>query len=203
MRVEITALDQSLSLGTGETSNYVVFLLPSGRAVRALVDDDTAAAVISEYGQGVVSGEEAAPRPIVNFDPVAPPMRVNFDYDKAADPPRGPFVPEEEQVNWTILPDTQLPPGMRQVFEASGIEPVLSRTDFDNLKLKILEKLRVSGKPTVGEVVWDQGPQRQTRAAPRRTVPMDEAGNPMPPGGLVEADPGESQQDDDDGVAQL
>ena len=30
---------------------------------------------------------------------------------------------------------------------------------------------------------------------------MDEAGNPIPPGGIAEADPGEVQ-DDDDGVAQ-
>jgi hypothetical protein len=199
MKVEITALDQSLSLGTGETSNYVVFLLPSGRYVRALVDDDTAAAVISEYGQAVVNGEEAAPRPreaTRTLQSIPPPV------EPWPSPPAELTPPAEEQVNWTTLPDTQLPPGMRQVFEASGIEPVLSRTDFDNLKLKILEKLRGSGKPTMGEVVWDQGPQRQVKSAPRRTVPMDEAGNPIPPGGLVEADPGESQ-DDDDGVAQL
>lgn len=202
MRVDITALDQSLSLGTGETSNYLVFRLPSGKAVRALVDDDTAAAVIAEYGQGVVNGEEAAPRPRTNpepefFQPISPPVQP-WPATPAFTAPA-----EEEQVNWTTLPDTQLPPAMRQVFEASGIEPVLSRTDFDNLKLKILEKFRGAGKPPVGEVVWDQGPQRGVRSTPRRTVPMDEAGNPMPPGGLVEADPGESQQDDDDGVAQL
>jgi len=38
--------------------------------------------------------------------------------------------------------------------------------------------------------------------ASRRTVPMDEAGNPIPPGGIIEADPGEGPDPDDDGVAQ-
>lgn len=196
MRVELTDIDQRLSLQTGSMTTFLVFTLPSGGRVRTAIDEDEAARIISEFS-GAPIEEEPEVMGTVHVDPEA-----DWGF-KPGESPQVVLPPIEAKVDWTQLTDTQLPPSMRQIFEASGVETVLSVSDFETLKGKVLDKLSGSGKPQPGEVVWDQGPQRRAQSRSRRTVPMDEAGNPLPPGGIVETDPGETQDDDDDGVSQL
>lgn len=213
MKVELDGIDQSLKFKGGRTTTYASLLLPSGKQVRAVIpSEEDVASIIAEAAHvgelGADEGEELETEAVPNMPTMPAPPPVDFE-QVVAEPNDNPFEQQVaaerlDTVNWTTLPETQLPPMMREVFEASGIEPVMTLKEFENLKLKVLERLRNMGKPQPGEVSWNQGTQRTKRSTPRRTVPMDEAGNPLPPGGIVEADPGEGPDDDeDDGVPQL
>jgi hypothetical protein len=99
---------------------------------------------------------------------------------------------EEGMVDWQTLPDTQLPPSVKAVLRASQIPPLIMMSDLNNLKAEIVTHM--ANKPKAGKTDWNSGPKRQIENAPRRTVPRDEAGNPIPPGGILEMperDPGE------------
>jgi|SRR5688572_5485742 len=224
MKATITDIDQRFSMETGRVTNFVIIRLPSGRELRAQVDDATMEELITESSKGPY---EATPRDArvdagsssevfvhEHFDngfgydgAVTQVARQQADEAFGDGPPPTP-VDEVEQlehhvdsgvVEWAKLPDTQLPPQMKKILRDSKVNPVISVEDLDHLKAQILERLSKQPKP--GQVKWNQGAQRETQSRPIRTVPRDEAGNPRPPGGITEIDPGESQ-DDDDGVAQ-
>jgi hypothetical protein len=217
MKATITDIDQSYSLATGRVSNFLIFQLPSGQKIRAHIGDEDAQTVITESrtqaspaprSQGIAYDPDN-PRPdfehedfggldmsVVDGEPTKTP--VNGGYD-----PLGPEPTKhvnEGMLDWTRLPDTQLPPQMKQILKASRIPPMISYDDLQALKGQILERMR--DKPQAGKVDWNGGPRRSGSGIPIRTVPMDEKGNPMPPGGIIEADPGEGPDEDDDGVAQ-
>lgn len=196
MKATITDIDQRFSLESGAVANFVVIQLPSGRQVRAPIDDETVQAIISE-SQGVT------PR-----DPVAEPepsskafTHEDFDLETIELSPVASLGIHDREgaVAWEILPDSQLSPQMKKILKDSQINPIISNEDLEALKAQITERLDNKAKP--GKVAWNEGPRRPISERPRRTVPMDEAGNPLPPGGIMETDPGEVQ-DDDDGVAQ-
>lgn len=109
------------------------------------------------------------------------------------------------EVDWETLPDTQLPPSVKAILRASQVQRMLTIEDLDKLKADIVTHMaQASKKPRAGQVNWDSGPRRQVESAARRSVPRDEAGNPIPPGGILEMperDPGEIR-DDDEGVQQ-
>jgi hypothetical protein len=106
---------------------------------------------------------------------------------------------DQGEVEWETLPDTQLPPQVRQIMKLSGVPPRLSIADLDRLKLEITTRL--AQRPKAGEVNWESGPRRQVESTRIRTVPRDEAGNPIPPGGILEMrdsnDPGEVREEED------
>jgi hypothetical protein len=109
---------------------------------------------------------------------------------------------ESGLVDWETLPDTQLPPSIKRVLRDSRIAKLITIDDLDQLKAEIIRHM--TNKPKAGKVSWDTGPRRQIESAQRRSVPKDEAGNPIPPGGILEMperDPGEVR-DEDDGVQQ-
>lgn len=143
---------------------------------------------------------EDGPRPTPIENPASP---INVVNDYAETPVYEHHV-EEGVVEWEKLPDTQLPPSMKDILRKSKVNPFISVADLDALKAQILEHM--AKKPKPGKVNWNEGPKRAGAAkdpwANMRTVNKDEAGNPLPPGGIVEADPGEDY-DDDDGVSQL
>lgn len=216
MNVTITAIDQSYSLKTGEVTNFAVIRMPSGRVVRvALSEEDTQSLLVenstpyeeasdSDPVESQVAMEQLLAQEVL-FQPSVVPSPT-----PAMDPTREsgwkePFYEhhvEEGVVEWEKLPDTQLPPQMKQVMRTAGINQFISIKELDDVKKMILE--RMSKKPKPGQVDWSGGSQAAGPWDNFKTVPRDEAGNPIPPGGIIEADPGElSDGDDDDGVGQL
>ena len=110
---------------------------------------------------------------------------------------------ESGMVDWATLPDTQLPPSVKAVLRASQIAPLIMMEDLNNLKAEIVTHM--ANRPKAGKTDWNSGPKRQIESTPRRTVPRDEAGNPIPPGGILEMperDPGEIRGGDDEDVQQ-
>jgi len=218
MKVLVTDIDQRFSLRNQSVTNYLVLQLPSGRQVRALMDDADTQAVIAESAgstqevhdhRGKSEVAYTGPEDFNEDNPFQLDPAVQLDSSPQLTPVGGGDdwkTPEPTKhvtsgnVEWEKLPDTQLPPQMKRILRASRISPIISIEDLDNLKVEILERMRE--QPKAGKVEWDTGPKRKMAAAPRRTVPMDEAGNPIPPGGIIEADPGEGPDEDDDGVAQ-
>lgn len=212
MIVTITDIDQSYSLKSGAVTNYIVLELPSGLKVRVLAEDADAQAIINE------SHTPQPQRQPIAYDPDNPHPDyksedfggLNMDaWDESPQRPdvgRDPLAPEptkhqsEGMLDWENLPDTQLPPMMKSILKSSRVAKFLTYDDLQKLKGQILERLK--DKPQAGQVNWSEGARRQVQGVPRRTVPMDDAGNPIPPGGIVEADPGEGPDEDDDGVAQ-
>jgi hypothetical protein len=226
MIVTIIDVNQRYVLQTQSFSNVITFRLPNGLEVAAVVTDSALQAVLTAaQGQPVqaVSVREEAPLP-TNVSrlptPFKPPPRV-------ADPTQNPFlatedfeagpmetpVPpspedqfehhvEEGLVEWKLLPDTQLPPQVRHIMEMSQLPAMMTIADLDQLKLEITSRL--AKRPQAGQVDWDSGPRRRVESTPRRTVSMDEAGNPIPPGGILEMreardarDPGEVREEED------
>ena len=221
MKVLVTDIDQRFSLRTQAVTNYIVLQLPSGRQIRALMDDADTQAVIAESAgtpqEPVAYTNDHRGRSEVAY--TGPEDYGDGDPFKLSEqafdtgPQLTPVGPEDGwkhpeptkhvtsgAVEWEKLPDTQLPPQMKNILRASRINPVISLEDLDTLKAQILERMKT--QPKAGAVEWDTGPRRKAASVPRRTVPMDEAGNPIPPGGIIEADPGEGPDEDDDGVAQ-
>lgn len=223
MKVLVTDIDQRFSLRTQSVTNYLVLQLPSGKQIRALMDDADTQAVIAESagapqevqytndhrGRSEIAytgPEDFSEDNPFQLDPAVP-LDTSPQLTPIGDMPQGGWdAPEPTKhvtsgaVEWEKLPDTQLPPQMKRILKASRINPVISLEDLDNLKIQILERMKE--QPQAGKVEWDTGPKRRMGAVPRRTVPMDEAGNPIPPGGIIEADPGEGPDEDDDGVSQ-
>lgn len=205
MRVTIAAVDQRFSLDSGSVTSFLVIQLPSGYTVRATIDDAALEHVVQEarntdavqqVAQQVPNqipldrvGQFTEVSPLAVQTPVPPPDEDIYPHHVATG-----------EVEWERLPDTQLPPMMKKILRESRIAPKITIEDLDKLKLAISTEL--SSRPIVGQVAFNSGIQRPVTSIPRRTVPMDEAGNPMPPGGIVDADPGESS-DDEDGVAQV
>jgi hypothetical protein len=167
----------------------------------------------------ITAEREAAKMSTADLDDVA--TTLNFDSDDERpntpiDNPASPLSAEDDYrekpvyehhvdegvVEWEKLPDTQLPPSMKAILKKSNVNAFISVTELDELKAQILEHMK--NKPKTGKVNWNEGARRGGKNpwANHRTVPRDDAGNPIPPGGIVEADPGESS-DDDDGVGQL
>ena len=210
MKVTITDIDQRYSLAKGSVTNYIVVELPSGRQIRGLIDDEDAQAVITESS----GSKPSEPETQGQLSPMSEDFSLNMEaWDTG--PQKTPVGPErqsgwelpdderhitEDSVEWATLPDTQLPPSMKNILKASGIKPIITQEELTNLKAQILERMR--GQPQAGKVDWNSGPRRDIGSRPRKTVPMDEAGNPKPPGGIIEADPGEGPDEDDEGVAQ-
>lgn len=224
MKVLVTDVDQRYSLVSKSITNYLVLQLPSGRKIRALADDADTQAVLTESSaarstlepavqytndfRGWSEIEYQGPEDYGSDDPFKL-AAVPLDSSPQLTPVEGSVKWDEPEptkhiasgmVEWEKLPDTQLPPQMKHILRVSRVSPTISVEDLDKLKLEILQRL--DSQPKAGKVEWDTGPRRQLSSAGRRTVPMDEAGNPIPPGGIIEADPGEGPDEDDDGVSQ-
>ena len=202
MRINVTDIEQRLALDTGRVASFLVLKLPSGRSVRAAIDDESLQFVIQESRDPVHvaqtlptdipldrEGQFTEVAPLAHRTPVPPPDESFYPHHVASG-----------EVEWERLPDTQLPPMMKQILRDSRIAPTITIEELDKLKLAISTEL--SQRPIVGQVSFNSGIQRPVTSVPRRTVPMDIAGNPIPPGGITEIDPGETS-DDEDGVQQV
>jgi hypothetical protein len=198
MKLELTDVSQKFSLKTRLTENYLVFELPSGRIVEVPVSDEVTSLFLLE----AVGPSAPIPAP-----PPPPPPPTSASRLSSPPPPppapieNRPVVKEQIMVDWRGLSDADLPTIVKEILVASDIQTPLPIEELAKLKFQILSEL--NQQPKTGEVNWNTGPQRPVTSSPMRTVPQDEAGNPLPPGGISEpADPGEVA-DDDDQVAQL
>lgn len=208
MNVTITSINQNYSLNGGQVTFTATVQLPSGKVLTVPLSEEETNAILVESqtpeeeledlpSAGLVDlGEEGSDQLRVSVDTevVETPVDVVDQYEHHV---------EEGVVEWEKLPDTQLPPQMKGYLRKAGVNKFLSMEDLNALKSQILESM--AKKPKVGKVNWNEGQKREGAGgawASFRTVPKDEHGNPRPPGGIVEADPGEGA-DDDDGVAQL
>lgn len=207
MKATITDIDQRYSLATKAFKNLLTLHLESGVAFQVEVGDDIVQAILSE-------SEGEKPTDIVATSKIdgSTTTRAQLEQDWAdafssipkttdvqiREEPQYPHHVSSGVVEWEKLPDTQLPPSIKDVLRASGLEPTISIEDLDKLKLEVLNRMKA--RPKAGK--WGDGPQRAVAGSSRRTIPMDEAGNPLPPGGIIETDPGETQDEDEDGVQQ-
>lgn len=212
MRATITDINQRYSLEKKTTASFLVIRLESGLEFQVPVDDETLAAILAasqpaekmteqeeqsyeqrEIGREVISPEQAQYYREVNE--IMNPQETSTEERSET------WQSEEtETITWGQLPDTQLAPVIRQIMGTMKLAPVITRQEFEELKLAI--STRLANRPKVGKVDWNGGPRRAPLHVGRRTVPMDSMGNPMPPGGIIqqEIDPGETP--DDDGVQQ-
>lgn len=210
MKATITDIDQSFSLDSRQMTNFLVLKLPSGKKIRLPIDEDLIDVVIAE---STVPSNEVPEARDERVD--AGSSDAVFQHESFEEP--NPFtsgewqaaeeqVEEEEPLNspdqhdvvdWEALPDSELSPKIKQILKTSRINRIITVSELTALKLQIEEHL--SRAPKAGKVQWGQGPT-VAKERPIRTVPMDIAGNPLPPGGIVEAD---MTQDDDDGVSQV
>jgi hypothetical protein len=208
MNIILTDVDQRYSLHDKSFSNLLTLALPSGARFQVVVDDEVVAAVLkeaqgqpSEY-QPTLRQPAPPPSPVLYAVPAVPQeLEVNPFEDEDGSPETPVDLPEQLDhhvdsgvVEWETLPDTQLPPSIKRVMRLSKINPIISISDLDQLKLEIGKKL--AERPKAGKVDWDSGPRRRVEAVPRRQVQMDEAGNPLPPGGIIEL---RSEDDKDSG----
>jgi hypothetical protein len=200
MNVTVVSINQSYEFNSKKILNAVSLQLPSGRVLTIGIDQEDATALLSEVELPEQPSRPAVERSKIQFDP-----EKLGEYFTPAETPVEERATLEHHVSagivqWETLPDTQLPPQMKQILKMSGLAPSISIEDLDRLKLELATRL--SQRPQVGKVSFNSGPQHTSRPPPRRTVPMDEKGNPLPPGGIVDADPGENP-DDEDGVQQV
>jgi hypothetical protein len=204
MKADIIELDQRYSLNTKKVTNYVVFSLPGGNTIRAEISDEDAAALVeSNVGDAAEeqAEEEAALSEEVRF--VNEPSRFEDSVvaeDEEPLPVNGPS--DQEMVDWHELDEETLHPQVKQVMLQAGTPRTLPLQELIDLAQGIAKQLSEPPPPPPGP---QTGPSPLRASSPRRTVPMDAAGNPRVqrvPGGVVDSDPGEVF-DEDDGVAQL
>jgi hypothetical protein len=200
MKATITSVDQNYVLATKSVLNFLTFELPSGRRFQVPVDDGVVEAIIGESNQSKAHTDTTG---YLQHAPVEPIPSVSRQLDslfEEAPPANVSIETSVQHVEWASLPDAQLPQQAKNVMQASGVAPVLPREDFERLREQIMAKL--SQRQEVGKVDWSSGARRAPTRVARRTVPQDEFGNPIPPGGVIEPDPGETRDEDDDGVQQ-
>lgn len=212
MNVTITAIDQSYSLKTGQVESFVVATLPSGREVWFAVSEENVGAIIEESQNSQPqepSSGTAAEKFVEDFKEellhdireATTQVATEAESQEVEIAEHSP-EPEPELIEWATLDDATLPAVVKDVLKTSGVGPKLSVQDLTNLTIQILNHLKEA--PAPGKVNWNTKNKRDQRDpwSNFKTVPRDEAGNPLPPGGIVEPDPGEGW-DDDDGVGQL
>lgn len=212
MNVTITAINQTYSLSGGEVSFTATIKLPSGKYLIVPIGEaetnqiisesqsdeevrsDTTEEQVTDQSEALLSVLKDKWDGSVNTEVEFTPVDVPEQYESRV---------EEGVVEWEKLPDNQLTPQMKGILRKSGVNKFLSIEDLNALKTQILETL--NKQPKAGKVNWNEG-QKHPGAIDAwstfNTVPKDEFGNPRPPGGIIEADPGESAEDDD-GVGQL
>jgi hypothetical protein len=198
MQITIDRIDESYSLGTGQVETFLVLVLPGGERIRTAVDGDTARVVLEASRTTVQTPTIPTPAPLDNGASTEWDPPETF-IDSYALPETEPPPPGEPTVNWEVLPEGVLSTAAKAVLRSANIDKTLTQSDFLSLRKQIMEKLAAQ---QIGEVQWNGGPRSNVMSVPRRTVPMDEKGNPLPPGGIGEADPGEVAEDED-GVESL
>jgi len=197
MQITFDRIDESYSLSTGQVETFLVLVLPGGARIRTAVDEDTARAVLEASRS---TTQALTTPPPVNGQGTAeewtPPETFldSYTLPETEPPPAG-----EPVVSWENLPESMLPREAKTVMLSASLPKTLPQSDFLSLRKQIMEKL---GEQQVGKVQWNGGARSNVTSVPRRTVPMDEKGNPLPPGGIIDTDPGEVAEDED-GVESL
>lgn len=187
MQVTLNRLEQSYPLDGSPVHTYLVLTLPSGESVRAQVSNESAEALI----KASLSMEDEPEQTQVD----APHFEEVGHQEE----------PEEEQIEWMLLPDRVLAPVYKQIMKDIGTPPLLTVAAFDNLTDEITAHLQQQQQQ--GPIVAPAKPEQPVAAEAtphvvprRRRVEMDELGYPIVPG-LKQ--PRETQDSDEDGVAQL
>lgn len=184
-----TAIRNQFNLNTKQLQNFVVLELPDGVSIVAEISADAAQHLME------LSGEEgASPQPTPQPDPIPTPEHNGV------------------MVEWAKLPDEFLAPAMKKALTVLGTERTVSGPVLQAMINDIANKFTpddwatVLGEepaqpqvqePSVNIVGWSEEPPRRQIPQPR-TVPKDEAGNPIVPG-LVEV----HESEEDYGAAQF
>jgi hypothetical protein len=219
MQVTLTNLEQNMDLESKEALTFVTIKLPDGTSIRAELDEDSASALVDVLtGIEVEAAPSQSPVPLPAVDHSFETLPSDYNEPSAAEVAFQHKIAEkiedavpnhpEDMVDWGS--DKNLSPVIREVLENAGVPKVMPRGELDELKIEILQALQQQNRPPPSEVNWNQSGQsaKQSHLSRRKTVPMDSAGNPIPPGGIIEAedsDPGEipGGDDDDDGIGQV
>jgi hypothetical protein len=210
--VKLVAIDSSFNLDTGELTGALVLRLPDGQLARVQASHD-----VVEHIQGLLVQAPVPPLPYplppvpepgMAYRPVEP-QRVPTPDPVSIDLPEPPPV-EEEMIRWEVLPASVLSATMREAFEVLGVPPTLTREQLATAMAEVRRIATLSVQeppdapvaPKVGEVVWNSVSGGGGKKSQIRFPPKTNYGYPLPQRSMV-ADPGETQDDGEDGVDQV
>jgi hypothetical protein len=171
-----------MSVADGTTKTFITLEVSPGVFVKAAVDEAAVTAIIGsmDLARGAQPEEPvmiAADEPAIEFTP-----QEETEEAEEAEEDSSPMV------DWT---QRTLPPQVKKILTDAGIPNEISENELEKLLGYVYNQL--ANSQAAVEPVRPNGH--------RRTVPSDEAGYPIPPGGITEADPGEVM--DDDGVESI
>lgn len=190
MQVLIDSIDQRMLLSQGnEVLTSLTLTLPNGQKVSVSIQPEGAELVLKAWA-GAVNG--SAPSVVRQAEARAPVQQDELEVFGG----NGVEQEEELTLDWTILPDTELPQTIKAELTRRGFPAVLSLSELttaaDQISAELLEQVRA------------QQPKVQKLQVSRpRMMPKDELGYPIVPQ-RAERDPGEMGpgDEDEDGVPQ-
>jgi hypothetical protein len=197
VQISIEEINQVWSLRTETMKTRIVILLPSGKKISAIIEDDDVATVLA----ALISETSAAKAP------------AQDDSEAVVEE-----TPAPEEVIWMNLPDNYLAPQMKRMLQELGAAPSMSMPDLIALVHEVsrtdglMEQVEQAAAPQVAGppapiqpvAVEEQKPgEVRTRRKPIRTVPKDENGYPVVPGMTQDPRDEISLDADEDGISSL
>lgn len=201
MQVTIESIDQRMLLeGEQDMVTSINIRLPDGSYIAAVVQPEMAERLLrvaTSVGRNLDS-ESGPSSPAYTEDTE---LEV-FGAEKEA---------EEQEIDWTQLPDDSLSPQMKVILEEIGAPQVMPASELAGLVDQISERLMMQAAAKTRAGVVDKikaaavpGQVQKLQVARPKTVPKDDFGYPMV-AQQSDRDPGEVALtgSDEDGVPQL
>lgn len=203
MRVTLIGISQEFSFGNDKIASHVRAILPNGKTINFLVDEEQIAELLAvqetdkseEKNAEVGVGEQGTDTDW-----------TDTDTEQQQEEPGS--TDESDEIYWAGLPDDVLAPEMKKVMQQVGVAPTLSNADLTRLVDDISERMAAQAeqdlldtpprpakpRPVIGRVQLQQVPHR-------RSVPKNDLGYPIVQQRAVASTPQDAT--DEDGVAQL
>ena len=191
MQVDLTKISQDYSLNGGALQSFVHLQLPNGKMLRLELDESQTEEVLKASAQEREDEDTKAPintfdyRGIQEVQPTELEEQVQDQVEIELD------ETHVEMVRWRDLSEDVLPASMKALMETLGAAPEMPTDDLVRLIDEISERMAAQAemRPPVQapqpQLQQPQQPQVQvgkmqlSRIPSRRTVPMDDAGNPI------------------------
>jgi hypothetical protein len=199
--VHCIRLEQSYDLTTGNAQTYLILGLPNGKEAKALIDEDTAADILS---RPTSSETLAAPTKEEPTFPASAPIST-AGLQPAAKAPE----PVEQLVEWQSVSDEELSPVMKLALHKLGVPAQLpvgvlrqicsqivdqfTPEDWQSVSPEVAPPVEAIPRPPapapppavprapLQQVTWATGQPIMAASRPPRTVPKDDKGYPIVP----------------------